>query len=90
MDRSCILNHLHVGSSEPFQYVAWNLSSFDLDEEVEDAEALQAFEEAEEESSDDYAKEENDDVSIQPSPFTSTIASTCFLLKCVTSMILAY
>lgn len=71
-------------SSEPFQYVAWKLSSFDLDEEVEDAEALKAFEEAEAESSDDYAKEEQDDVSIQPSPFTSTIALTCFQLKSVT------
>lgn len=45
--------------------MAWEMSSFDLNEEAEDAEALQAFEDVEEDRGDDYATKEINEVRIQ-------------------------
>jgi len=56
---------------EPFQYVSWELSALDQDEEAEDIEALAELEKAAEGSSDSYgAEEEEDEVSILISVFT--------------------
>ncbi|XP_047243110.1 adenylate kinase 9 isoform X2 [Girardinichthys multiradiatus] len=46
---------------KPFQYVAWELSTFDLDEEEEHTEALAAFEREEEDSSDNKTEKEDDE-----------------------------
>ncbi|XP_024863203.1 adenylate kinase 9 isoform X2 [Kryptolebias marmoratus] len=56
-----LLQEMIQQMEKPFQYVAWELCSFDLDEEAEDAEALQAFEGVEEDRSDNYAEEEEDE-----------------------------
>ena len=49
-----------MGSSEPFQYVSYELSLFDLEEEEdEDTKALMELEKLEEGSSSDTADEED-------------------------------
>lgn len=49
-----------MSATEPFQYVPWELSAMDLEEEAEDMEALAELERAEEGSSDHDAAEEEE------------------------------
>ncbi|XP_030261487.1 adenylate kinase 9 isoform X1 [Sparus aurata] len=50
---------LHI--EKPFQYVSWEMSAVDLDEETEDMEALAELERADEGSNDNDAAEEEDE-----------------------------
>lgn len=50
-------------SSEPFQYVSWELSEEDMEKDAEDIEALAQLERTEEGSDDDYSLGERDEVS---------------------------
>lgn len=65
----------HVSSSEPFQYVSWELSEEDMEKDAEDIEALAQLERAEEGSDDDYSPGEGNEVSKLRS--LSTLISTC-------------
>lgn len=55
----------HVYSSEPFQYVSWELLSVDQDEEAEDLEAVAELERAAKGGSDNNTAEEENEVSKQ-------------------------
>uniref|UniRef100_I3K723 Adenylate kinase 9 n=1 Tax=Oreochromis niloticus TaxID=8128 RepID=I3K723_ORENI len=54
-------NLSHVSSSEPFQYVSWELSEEDMEKDAEDIEALAQLERAEEGSDDDYSPGEGNE-----------------------------
>lgn len=62
-------------SSEPFQYVSWELSEEDMEKDAEDIKALAQLERTEEGSDDDYSQGERDEVSKLRS--LSTLISTC-------------
>lgn len=58
-----IQSGLLAWSKEPFQYMSWELSAVDMDEEAEDFEALAELERANEGSRENDATEEDDEVS---------------------------
>ncbi|KAK2856221.1 hypothetical protein Q5P01_004956 [Channa striata] len=53
-----LLREMVLEMEKPFQYVSWELSSVDQDEEVDDYDAIAELEKTEEESSDNDAPEE--------------------------------
>ncbi|XP_070781653.1 adenylate kinase 9 [Enoplosus armatus] len=55
-----LLQEMVLHMEKPFQYVSWELSAVDLDEEAEDIEALAELERAEEGSIDNDAEEEKE------------------------------
>ncbi|KAM9339254.1 adenylate kinase 9 [Symphorus nematophorus] len=56
-----LLQEVLLQMEKPFQYVSWELSGLDLDEEAEDIDALAELEKAEEGSSDNDAAEEEEE-----------------------------
>ncbi|XP_073349311.1 adenylate kinase 9 [Pagrus major] len=56
-----LLQEMILHLQKPFQYVSWEMSAVDLDDEAEDMEALAELDRAEEGSSDNDAAEEEDE-----------------------------
>uniref|UniRef100_UPI0037E901CB adenylate kinase 9 n=1 Tax=Semicossyphus pulcher TaxID=241346 RepID=UPI0037E901CB len=56
-----LLQEMVLQMEKPLQYVSWELSGLDLDEETEDIEASAELERAEEGSDENYAAEEEDE-----------------------------